>query len=65
LEFGSEFLATELKFTEGNDFRLVGIEEPLTLPFEALSALHYLGLLGSERGKILLFALRPCLVELR
>jgi len=39
VEFCGEFLTTKLEFTKREGFCLVGIEEPLTLPFEALSAL--------------------------
>jgi len=44
---------------------LIGIQPALTLAFEALPALEQLGLLGSQCGQIVLFALRPGLVELR
>ena len=65
MEFWGEFLTTAVEFTKREGFCLVGIEEPLTLPFEALSALEHLGLVGRERGESVLFALRPGLVELR
>jgi hypothetical protein len=35
----------------------------LTLTFEALPSLQHLGLLGSEGSEIVLFGLRPALVE--
>ena len=63
LQFRGEFLTPELQFTESDDFGLIGIQQALTLPFEALAALHQLCLLGGERGQIVLFALRPALVE--
>jgi len=44
---------------------LIGIQQALTLAFEALPALEQLGLLGSQCGHIVLFALGPALVELR
>jgi hypothetical protein len=63
LQVRGEFLPTELEFTERDDFRLVGIEEALSLPFEALASLSQLCLLGGERGQIVLFALRPGVME--
>jgi hypothetical protein len=39
LEFRGEFLTAQVEFTKRDGFCLVGIEEPLTLPFEALAAL--------------------------
>ena len=57
--------APQLEFTQSDDFRLIGIEQAFTLPFETLLRCWRLVLLGSERGEIVLFALRPGLVELR
>ena len=65
LEFCGQFLTAQLEFTDRDDFRLIGIQQSLTLPFETLASLEHLGLLGSESGEIVLFALRPGLVELR
>jgi len=42
---------------------LISIEEALGLTFEALSSLSQLRLLRGEGGQIVLFALRPILVE--
>ena len=63
LEFRGQFLPAQVQFTEREDFRLIGIQQPLTLPFEALASLQHLGLLGSEGSEIGLFGLRPALVE--
>ena len=62
LQFGGEFLAAELQFTESDYLRLIGIYEALTLPLQAVAALLELGLLGRECGQIMLFTLRPVLV---
>jgi hypothetical protein len=63
LQLGGEFLATELQFTESDYLCLIGIHEALTLPLQAVAALLELGLLSRERGQILLFTLRPVLVQ--
>ena len=39
LQFCGEFLPPELQFTESYDLSLIGIEEALSLPFEALASL--------------------------
>jgi hypothetical protein len=39
LQFRGEFLTAQLQFTQSDCLRLVGIEESLGLPFEALSSL--------------------------
>jgi hypothetical protein len=64
VEFGGQFLPTELQFTESDCFSLIGIKEALTLA-EALAALLHLGLLSGERSQIVLFALRPALMQRR
>jgi hypothetical protein len=43
LEFSSEFLTAKVEFTEREDCRLVGIQEPLTLSFEPLPSLPQVG----------------------
>ena len=65
MEFGGEFLATKVEFPKRDDLCLVGVEQPLTLSFEALMAVLELRLLGCERSHILLFRLRPRLVKIR
>jgi hypothetical protein len=44
---------------------LIGIQQPLTLPFEALASLLQVSLLGPEGGHVVLFRLCPRQVELR
>lgn len=63
LQFGGEFLAAELQLTESDHLRLIGIHEALALPFETLAAVLQLGLLRAERGQVLLFPLRPTLMQ--
>jgi hypothetical protein len=65
LEFRGQFLTAQLEFTERDSFRLIGIQQPLTLPFEALTSLLQLSLLSPEGGHVVLFRLCPRQVELR
>jgi hypothetical protein len=39
LQFRCQFLATQLEFTQRDNLRLIGIEQALTLSFEAQAAL--------------------------
>jgi len=63
LQFRRQFLATELEFTQRDGLCLIGIKQALTLPFKAQAALLQVCLLSAEGGHILLFRLRPGLVE--
>jgi hypothetical protein len=54
-----------LSCLEADALRLIGIKQPLALPFETLPALEPGGLLRGASRAILLFRLRPRLVELR
>jgi hypothetical protein len=63
VQCGRHFLPATLSFVQADNLGLIGIKETLTLPLEPLAPLEQLPLLCGERGEMLLFGLRPCLVQ--
>ena len=63
LHGGSEFLSPCLKFMQGNNIGLIGIEQTLVLPLKPLPPLHQLRLLRLKPGEVVLLSLRPSLMQ--